>query len=291
MLFSLVLAVASKEVELWQTFDDFAPRRLMDEGEEMEAMEDPEMDGDEEEPLEGDEMTGDLAEEEEEGLNPLMIAVPAVAVAAAGALYFMNKDKKENQEDKPFTERLTMEGLQKDSEVQVAAAAATAVTGLGLWALLGGGGATPPASAGFLASPLGTGLAGMTVLTGTGLAAAKGLGKWPFNTGKTPMEKYTEKLTQLQETQKTANQEWEAAKAAGFFKESEKKAHEEKVRQLKEEITAAGDQADEAKKNELKELEAKMTEADYNKKKDAKDQADRAVTEHEKTKPEEKKKQ
>jgi len=161
MLFSLVLAVASKEVELWQTFDDFAPRRLMDEGEEMEAMEDPETDGDEEEPLEGDDMGGDLTEEEEEGLNPLMIAVPAAAALAVGGYFLMNQGKNEKQEDKPFTERLTMEGLQKDSEVQAAAGLTAVATGLGLYALLGSGGPTAPVSTGFLASTAGLATAGI----------------------------------------------------------------------------------------------------------------------------------
>lgn len=261
MLFSLVLAVASKEVELWQTFDDFAPRRLMDEGEEMEAMEDPEMDGDEEEPLEGDEMNGDLAEEEEEGLNPLMIAVPAAAALAVGGYFLMNQGKKENQEDKPFTERLTMEGLQKDSEVQVAAAAATAVTGLGLYALLGGGGATGPVSTGFLASNAGLATVGLGVPAGA-FGLYKGYQWW---NDKTTSE--DPKLTALKDTQKQKEEALEAFKKTIRSEEQEKtlKALNEKdqldEKETKQKETLSGMKSADEAKDELAKLKTALTTA------------------------------
>jgi len=264
MLFSLVLAVASKEVELWQTFDDFAPRRLMDEGEEMEAMEDPEMDGDEEEPLEGDEMNGDLAEEEEEGLNPLMIAVPAAAALAVGGYFLMNQGKKENQEDKPFTERLTMEGLQKDSEVQVAAAAATAVTGLGLYALLGGGGATGPVSTGFLASNAGLATVGLGVPAGA-FGLYKGYQWWNNKDDTTTSE--DPKLTALKDTQKQKEEALEAFKKTIRSEEQEKtlKALNEKdqldEKETKQKETLSGMKSADEAKDELAKLKTALTTA------------------------------
>lgn len=254
MLFSLVLAVASKEIELWQTFDDFAPRRLMEDGEEVEDLEEPEM-GDEEN-LEGeDDMGGDLTEEEEEGLNPLMIAVPAAAAVAVGAYFFMNQGQKEKQEDKPLMDRLTVDGLKNDSEVQIAAGATAAVAGLGLYALLGGA-PTAPVSTGFMASTGAMATAGAGALGVVGTLGHKYIhpanGRWWWqskpseggeggNGGEGGEGGATGEKTELQKAKDLLEQKTKAVKAneeeitamEKIKKEDQKPDHEANLKKLK----------------------------------------------------------
>jgi len=264
MLFSLVLAVASKEVELWQTFDDFAPRRLMEDGEEVEDHEEPEMDGDED--LEGQDEMGDdlIGGEEEEGLNPLMIAVPAAAALAVGGYFLMNQGKQEKNEDKPLMDRLTMEGLQKDSEVQAAAAATAAVTGLGLYALLGGGGATGPVSTGFLASNAGLATVGLGVPAGA-FGLYKGYQWWNDKDDTTTSE--DPKLTALKDTQKQKEEALEAFKKTIRSEEQEKtlKALNEKdqldEKETKQKETLSGMKSADEAKDELAKLKTALTTA------------------------------
>jgi len=283
MLFSLVLAVASKEVELWQTFDDFAPRRLMEDGEEVEDLEEPEM-GDEEN-LEGeDDMGGDLTEEEEEGLNPLMIAVPAAAAVAVGAYFFMNQGQKEKQEDKPLMDRLTVDGLKNDSEVQIAAGATAAVAGLGLYALLGGA-PTAPATAGFLSTGLGMGLAGATGIGSVGVLGHRAYtGKWIWGGAakKSAMETYKEELAQLKATAATKKQEFDDIKKLEI---EDQTAHEAKVTELKANLAAAADKDKPKIQKDLDDLNAKKTKAEVEKAKTAMENANTAVTDKEAKKP------
>jgi len=171
MLFSLVLAVASKEVELWQTFDDFAPRRLMEDGEEVEDHEEPEMDGDED--LEGQDEMGDdlIGGEEEEGLNPLMIAVPAAAALGIGAYFLMKGNEKEQGDKEGFnTDNITLKGLQ-DGETEAVAAAGLATALVAGTAMMMSGGTTIPATAGFLSTA-----GGKAAVAGTGLLATSAAG-------------------------------------------------------------------------------------------------------------------
>jgi len=287
MLFSLVLAVASKEVELWQTFDDFAPRRLMEDGEEVEDHEEPEMDGDED--LEGQDEMGDdlIGGEEEEGLNPLMIAVPAAAALAVGGYFLMNQGKQEKNEDKPLMDRLTMEGLQKDSEVQAAAAATAAVTGLGLYALLGGGGQTPVAT-GFLSSGAGmaaTGLGATGVLGGLGYYGGKRMGWWGGN-GTTPltMEEYKKQLKTKNATALAKKEEFENFKNLKIEDETK---HASDVQELEKKIAAAEGEAKKPHEAALKALKEKKTQAQIDAAETAMKDANNAVTEYEKKKPKE----
>lgn len=145
MLFSLVLAVASKEVELWQSFDDFAPRQLQEDMEEL--------DGDE--VVEGDEISDEddeMSEGEEAGLNPLHVAVPVAGLAGLAGLYFMMNggDSGENKGEEGFDKQLAefTEKLQTGDPgaVGVTLAASLAVAGGLAYALTGS--APPPITSG-----------------------------------------------------------------------------------------------------------------------------------------------
>lgn len=135
MLFSLVLAVASKEVELWQTFDDFAPRHLMDDAEEQENDgQEQEYDGEEDQlPMEGTEPTeGGLAQ----------YAVPALAVAGvavAAGLYWKKQQNKEGGKDDGVTTEKLIKNF-KEGEPKTVGLAAAGTLGLGaiLYSLVGG---------------------------------------------------------------------------------------------------------------------------------------------------------
>jgi len=134
MLFSLVLAVASKEVELWQTFDDFAPRHLMDDAEEQENDgQEQEYDGEEDQlPMETEPTEGGLAQ----------YAVPALAVAGVavlGGLYWKKQQNKEGGKDDGATAEKLIKNL-KEGEPKTVGLAAAGTLGLGaiLYSLVGG---------------------------------------------------------------------------------------------------------------------------------------------------------
>lgn len=109
MLFSLVLLAASKEVELWQAFDEFAPAVLPRElqmSTEFDSEEDPEsVEGDEGEKMEGDEAGEEGASDEIESDGNDFPLVPVAAAGAAvvvGALVYNfafkgGKDEPENE--------------------------------------------------------------------------------------------------------------------------------------------------------------------------------------------------
>jgi len=169
MLFSLVLAVASKEVELWQTFDDFAPRLLQDEMDEdmMVGDDEQEQDGFEGE-MDGEDQN-EIGEEEEEAMNPLVVAAPVVLVGGALAAYFlMNGGKKdENQQNELTMDNVTFDGLKEGKTEAVAAAGLATALVAGTAMMMGGGGSGTVPAAGFLANNallLGGGATGLGAL-------------------------------------------------------------------------------------------------------------------------------
>lgn len=189
MLFSLVLAVASKEVELWQSFDDFAPRQLQEDMEELEG----------DEVVEGDEISdedGEMSEGEEAGLNPLHVALPVAGLAGMAGLYFMMNggDSGENKGEEGFDKQIAefTEKLQSGdpTAVSVVGAASLAVIGGLAYALTGS--APPPTTSGnkFI-KPLAGGIIG-TGIIGTGIGYRRG---WFSSGGKTTTTKPEETTT------------------------------------------------------------------------------------------------
>lgn len=170
MLFSLVLAVASKEVELWQSFDDFAPRQLQEDMEELEG----------DEVVEGDEISdedGEMSEGEEAGLNPLHIALPVAGVAGLAGLYFMMNggDSGENKGEEGFDKQLAefTEKLQSGDPTALGAVGAASLAVVGGLAYALTGSAPPPSTSGnkFI-KPLAGGIIG-TGIIGTGAIGYK----------------------------------------------------------------------------------------------------------------------
>lgn len=131
MLFSLVLAVASEEVELWQAFDDFAPRHLQDVIGEDEELQGGQLSYEDD----NDNIPKAIAAGEEEGMGPLLgKVVPVVAfvgVLAVGAFAYKkyNKVKEQAKEKESIINKLTFENLKKG---ETEALAVTVAAGLAL---------------------------------------------------------------------------------------------------------------------------------------------------------------
>jgi hypothetical protein len=173
MLFSLVLAVASKEVELWQAFDDFSPRRLM----EDEVDDSPEdMEGEEQNDDEEGEEILENGEGEEDEMALAQFAIPAAlgVVAVGGGLYFLlnKKDKNEGKNDDALTFENFADKLQDGDQQALAAAAAATLAVVGGGYTLMSSGSTGPITntSGFLT--------GTNAALGLGTATAVGAGGW-----------------------------------------------------------------------------------------------------------------
>jgi len=163
MLFSLVLSVASKEVELWQAFDDFAPRRLMDAVEQFEEGDETDLDD------EGGELMNGEDDVEEGGMGALKFALPVAGLAAAGGLYFfMNQGGKEEAREEEGKDTDLLKQLQ-DPKTQMAAAATALATGYGLYSMLSSG-----SSSGSIAES--TKFWTPKTIAGTGVATIGGMG-------------------------------------------------------------------------------------------------------------------
>merc|ERR1719229_137382 len=131
---------------------------------------------------EGGDEEGGLEEAEEEGINPVMIAVPAVAVLGAVAAYaFMGGKKDKKGEDNGFNaDNISLDGF-KEGKTEALGAAAIGATGLALigYLLMSGGTAAPVAS-GFLATDTGKAVAAATgvLSVGGGIWKREAIADW-----------------------------------------------------------------------------------------------------------------
>merc|ERR1719229_961890 len=147
---------------------------------------------------EGGDEEGGLEEAEEEGINPVMIAVPAVAVLGAVAAYaFMGGKKDKQGEDNGFNaDNISLDGF-KEGKTEALGAAAIGATGLALigYSLMSGGTAAPVAS-GFLATDTAKAVAAATgvLSVGGGIWKREAIADW-WNG-----EKEDKELTKLNKT-------------------------------------------------------------------------------------------
>merc|ERR1719229_398731 len=199
---------------------------------------------------EGGDEEGGLEEAEEEGINPVMIAVPAVAVLGAVAAYaFMGGKKDKKGEDNGFNaDNISLDGF-KEGKTEALGAAAIGATGLALigYSLMSGGTAAPVAS-GFLATDTGKAVAAATgvALIGGGIHQKDRIAGW-FGYGETTeggSGSSTKTLKDLETAQKEATTKYENK--------------QEEVKELEKKPEADRSEEDNKKLKKMKDEEAEL---------------------------------